>query len=251
MPATLPNLYVNPSDLWDFLSSEGVDLRLDDHNLATGQKIVARTAALAGDTSLAVTALVAPLLPGTTINFDGGGMPAVASVVLTSTGKVGDTTLLVASLPAAIPPLANAWDSGVNVATAARLLKACQYGTSQVKLYCCARYDDSQLVLSWSVNRWATLAAAKWLTTRRGQSAPGSIKADWEEALEEMRQVMVGMLQIEDIAPRTSSWPFISNVTVDINYNTAKVRVEQSISEATPTQYGQYVDWNSVFLLEW
>ncbi len=68
--------------------------------------------------------------------------------------------------------------------------------------------------------------------------------------MEELKQVNCGMLRLEDIGTRTSAWPFLSNVTLDLRYDYAKVRVEPSLSELTPTQYGQFVDWNSALWLE-
>lgn len=247
---TLPNLYVMPSDLFDWLGTEGVQLRLDDHNLATGQTIQLTAAAALGATTLAITALQAPLLAGTVLEFDGGGTPAVIEVILSATATLGATSITVNPLSAPLAALSQAFDSGVNVALAQRLVKACQYGTSQVKLYCCSRYDDSELAKSWSVNRWALSLASRWFCKRRAQPCPVGIQEDADEALEEMKQVRVGMLQIEDIGTRTSGWPFLSNVTVDIGYDYAKIRVEPPLSEATPTQYGQHVDWNSVLWFE-
>ena len=39
------NLYTRPSDVYDYVGTEGVDLRLDDHNRATGQTIQATATA--------------------------------------------------------------------------------------------------------------------------------------------------------------------------------------------------------------
>lgn len=122
-------------------------------------------------------------------------------------------------------------------------------GTSKVKLYCNARYDDSQLVLSGTVLDWATIAAAKFLCTRRAQSCPKSILSDYEEAIEEMRMVQSSELSLEDIGTRGVDWPSISNIIVNPGYDGMRARVQQGISEQTPTAYGQYVDWNSAALL--
>jgi hypothetical protein len=251
----IPNLYCTVADLFDYLSTEGVELSLDDHNAATGQTIQATADALLSATTINITALSAPLLRGTSLNFDGAGVPAVVQVVTNAVAKVGDTALTVNPLPAQVNAQAAASDSGVNAALAQRAVKACQYGTGQVKLYCCSRYNDSDLAanakLPGSVNRWATIAAAKWLRSRRGQSPPGSIAADWKEALEELKQVRASQLNIESIGTRTSGWPFIDNFTMDQRYNLTKLRVEPQLSEGTPTQFAQFIDWNSAFLLEW
>lgn len=243
-PLTLPNLYCLPADVMDYLSTEGVELRLDDHRFATGQQVRCVTDTAAGATSLPVTALSFPLLRGTTLNFDGGNMAAVVPVVLNATAPAGSVSLTVVPLTAAVNQDASARDSGVNAALAARLPKACAYATSQVKLYCCGRYDDSQLVNCWSANRWATALGARWLCRRAGSGAPASVEKDCEEALDEMNRVNGGQLRLEDIGTRTSGWPFLSNISVDVGYYVHKSRVELSISEGTPVQYPQYVDWN-------
>ncbi len=244
MPLTLPNLYCLPADVMDLLSSEGVDLRLDDHHFASGQQVRCVADAAAGATALSVVPLSYPLLKGTSLNFDGGGMAAVVPVTVATTAPTGSVFLTVAALSAGVNADASARDSGVNAALAARLPKACSYGTAQVKLYCCGRYDDSQLARTWSANRWATALAARWLCRRGASPAPESVEKDAEEALDEMRQVNAGQLRVEDIGTRTAAWPFYSNVTVDIGYSVHKVRVERTISEGTSVQYPQYVDWN-------
>jgi hypothetical protein len=160
-------------------------------------------------------------------------------------------SLTVSPLLAQIDALATANDSGVNLAMAQRLVKACQYGTAQVKLYCCGRYDDSALVQSWSCNRWATALASKWICKRRAQSCPKGIAEDAKEAIDEMKAVQLGMLSIEDIGTRTSGWPFISNFSMDLRYDYNRVRVEPQLSEGTPTGYPQFVDWNAGLFLEY
>lgn len=246
MPVPLPNLYTTPNDIFDWLGAEGVDLLLDDRNEATGQKVQASQNTAAGATALPITALSFPLLAGSTLQFAGSGMDQQA-VTLSAVAQKGAVSLAVNPLLAPVNALASALDSGVNVAAARRLVKACQYGTSQVKLYCCTRYDDSQLVLAWSVNRWATTLAARWICRRRRQTAPKGIEQDAEDALKEMAMVKSGALSIEDIGTRTSGWPYMSNVDVDVRYDVAKVRVIPMLSEATPTNYAQFVDWTSIF----
>ena len=118
-------------------------------------------------------------------------------------------------------------------------------------MYCCNRYDDSQLVLSWSVNNWATNLAAHWMSCRRGCAPPKSLENLVETTMDELRMVKTGTLSIEDIGTRTSGWPFITNVSVDPRYTYAKIRVEQNLSEGTPTQYPQYPDWNAALFIEW
>jgi hypothetical protein len=248
---TLPNLYCSPSDIFDFLGSENVQSRLDDHHLATGQTVQVVTSALQGDSVLSIAALTLPLLPGSTLEFDGGGMAANVEVVLAAVALVGATTLSVLPLPAAVNQYAQAQDNGVNVATAARLIKGCSYGTAAVKRYCCSRYNDSNLATCWSANYWATVEGSLWVATRRGQPPPKSIRMAHEEVMDELKAVRYGSLNLEDIGTRNSGWPFITSVSVDISYDYRKIRVEPQLSEGTPTFYGQQIDWNAAFCLEW
>ena len=248
---TLPNLYCVPNDLFDFLGIDGGQLRADDNGLATGQTIIATADAPANATTIPCTALQWALLNGSVLEFLGSGMPATVEVKLSALALTGSTSLQVQPLSAQVNNLAYAVDNGNNLATAQRLTLSCQRGTAKVKLYCCGRYDDSQLCQSWSVNQWALACAAYWYSTRRSQSAPKAIKDQYDEALEELKAVQKAELWIEDIGTRTSGWPFITNSTVNIAYDIAKSRVEPSISEGTPTVYPQYVDWNSYCLLEY
>ena len=249
MPIVLTTLFCSAQDVWDVLSVEGVDLREDDHNLASGQIIQTAADAAVGATSITVDPIPVALLKGAELTFDGAAMSVPVTAQLSAAAAVGATTLTVTALATAITSTAQARDSGVNAATGLRLVQATRRGTSRVKLYCNQRYDDSQLVLSGTVNHWATTAAAKWMSTRRAQGCPKSIASDYEEALEEMRMVQSGQLSIEDIGTRDSDWPTVSNIGVRPGYNGMQARVQPYISEASPTAYGQFIDWNSAFQL--
>lgn len=246
MPITLSTLFTSPQDIWDLLSVEGVDLREDDHNLASGQLIETTSDAAVGATSISVASLPVALLRGAELTFDLAGMGVPVTAKLTAAAAIAATSISVEALETAISSGAKARDSGINAATGARLLVGARRGTSKVKLYCNARYDDSRLALSGTVNDWATLCAAKFLCTRRAQGCPKSIREDYDEALEEMRMVQCGQLSIEDIGTRGVDWPTIVNVTVNPAYDGMRARVQPAISEQTPTVYGQYIDWNSV-----
>lgn len=251
MPITLSTLFTSPQDVWDLLSTEGVDLREDDHNLATGQIITTNAAAAVNATSITVAALPVALLRGAELIFDGSGMTVPVTAKLTAAAALNATSISVTALDTAINSGATARDSGVNAATGSRLLVGTRKGTSKVKLYCNARYDDSQLVLSGTVLDWATTAAAKFLCTRRAQGCPKGLALDYEEAIEEMRMVQSGQLAIEDIGTRGVDWPTITNITVNPAYNHMRARVQPNISEQTPTGYSQFIDWNSVAAFEY
>lgn len=250
MPITLATLFTSPQDVWDALSVEGVDLREDDHNLASGQIIQTSSDTPPGATTMAVIATPVALLNGAWLTFDGAGMTVPVQVQLSAAANAGVTSLSLQATTADVVSGATARDSGVNAATGARLLVACQRGTSKVKLYCNSRYDDSQLKLCGSVNEWATLYAEKWLCKRRAQGCPKGIAEDWEDALDELKMVQAGQLALEDIGTRGVDWPSFSNVTVNPGYDGMRARVEPNISEQTPTAYSQYIDWNSAVLLD-
>ncbi len=249
MPITLSTLFCTPSDVWDLLSTEGVDLREDDHNLATGQIIEVTADAAIGAVALTVAPLPVPLLRGAELTFDAGAMPLPITVSLTAAAAIGATALSITALTTAINNGAQARDSGVNAATGARLLVGCRKGTSKVKLYCNQRYDDSQLALSGTVCDWTTICASRFICTRRAQGCPKSIALDYDEALEEMRQVQCGMLSIEDIGTRGVDWPTVTNIIVNPGLDGMRARVQPNISEQTPTKYSQYIDWSSAILL--
>ncbi len=251
MPVALPNLYTSPADIYDYLSAEGAQLRLDDHNLATGQTITVTQDAVGGALLLSISPLLYPLIRGSQLVFDGGGMTEGVTAVLTATAQVGAISLAVQPLDDDVNAQAQARDSGVNIVTGLRLVKGCTYGTSQVKLYCCSRYNDSDLVQAWSCNRWATVLGGRWVAKRNGRTAPQGIEDDWEEVKQELMLVRTSGLNIEDIGTRTSGWPFLSNTSVNIGYEIAKTRVESNISEGTPTQYAPFVDWDSLLTLDY
>lgn len=241
-PAAQP-LYCLPNDIYDWLSTEAVDLRLDDHNLATGQTITVRSNAVLADTALNILALRFPLIKGTNLEFDGGGMAAVVTVVLSATAVVGATSLTVVALDGLVNNQAQASDSGVNVALAQRLVKACNYGTDRVNRYCLGRYNASDLQTSWSANEWATTMGALWLCRRVCRDAPKGVLTASEDVLKELKAVQMGQMQVPGIGTRTAAWPFLDNTTVDPAYWNHKIRFQQSISEGTPTQFANYPDY--------
>jgi len=250
MPITYTTLFTTPQDIWDVLSVEGVDLRQDDHNLATGSVISTTADALIGATSIAVQGLTAPLLRGTQLTFDGAQMPVPVTVTLSAVGNINDVSISTVALTTQVNNGAQARDSGVNVATGNRLNVACRKGTSRVKLYCNQRYDDSQLKLSGTVLDWATIAAAKFLCGRRAQGCPKSIAEEYKEDTEELQMVQSGVLSIEDIGTRGVDWPTVVNITVNPAYDFQRARVEPNMSEQTPTAYNQFIDWNSAAWIE-
>lgn len=255
MSLSLQNLYCTPNDLYEQMGIEATQLRLDDKNIATGQQIIVTTAAAIGDTTLVIQPLQYPLLTGSHLVFELGGIATPVEVTVTVAAPIGALSLTVAALGSAIPVGGTANDNGTNVWLAGLMAKACQIGTGKVKDYCCCRYNDDDLYNNSTEKgaafRWACAVAVRWLSKRLFQSAPEGSQQDYEEAMEELKMVQNSVLNIADIGTRTSGWPFMSNVTIDDRYTYRKVRVEPVISEGTPTQFAQSVDYNSIFNFEW
>jgi hypothetical protein len=252
MPIALPNLYVTPQDIYEFVGIDAAQLRLDDQNQASGQQIQASADAVIGATTITLAnGLQYPLLRGTNLTFSDAQMSQPVTAVLNAVANAAATSLSIVPLATQINSGGVAIDNGVNVWLAGLLVKACQIATAKCKLYLCNIYDDSQLVLSWSVNQWATAIGARWLGTRRFMAAPENVQQAYDEAIEEMKAVAAGQLSIEDIGTRTSAWPFLSNISINDGFTFRKLRVEWPISEQTPTQYPQSVDWSSFYAIEW
>ncbi len=131
--------------------------------------------------------------------------------------------------------------------------QARNYATARVKFYCVARYDDLDLATSWMVNEWATVIAAHWICTRRGNPVPDSIKelmygdgtAANRGVMGDLADVRADKAKIPDIGTRNVEWPAWSNARVDPAYRLRQIRIQRPISERTPTQYPQNVDWGA------
>jgi hypothetical protein len=252
MPVVLPNLYTTPQDIYEMIGVDAAQLRLDDQNQASGQQLQASAGAIVGATAITLAAnLQYPMLRGTRLVFENAGVDTPIEVTLDAAAAAGASSITVVALTTAITAGMTAIDNGVNVWLAALLVKATKYATSRIQDFCLTRYDDSMLVQSWTVNQWATTIACRWLGVRLFRAAPEQIESAYQEVMEELKAVKNSEMNLANIGPRTSEWPFISNVTVDLGYTYRKVRVETPISEPTPTQFSQAVDWNSALSFEW
>ena len=251
MPVAMPTLFCQPQDVFEKFGVEALQLRLDDQNQASGQSIQASATAAVGATTITVPATQYAMLRGTLLVFSDAAMEAPVEVTLNAAAAAGATSLTVVALATEVPSGAIAIDNGVNVWLGGMLLKACRIATNKCQDYLLTRYDMTSLTNSWTVMDWATSIAAHWLATRLFRAAPQQIQSAYELAIEELKEVRSGQMNLANTGPRTSEWPSLSNVTVDPTYTVRKVRVEASISEPTPTQYPQAVDWNSYLLFEW
>lgn len=129
-------------------------------------------------------------------------------------------------------------DSGtVSAAEDLYLTAAINWATSKVNLYCLGFYEALDLSTSFIVNQWATVIACHWLSSRRGNPAPGSFKELYEETIKDLERIKSAEYQIPDIGYRTAAWPWWSNIRVDHSNPVRKVRVERPISEKSAIPY--------------
>lgn len=136
--------------------------------------------------------------------------------------------------------------AGLDSEAVARIkLKLRNRATARVKFYCGARYANEDLATSWLVNDWASTIYAALLCARRGEDVPKPVAEAMEEAIKQMEDVRAGRAHIPDIGTANPDWPSWSNVTVDPRYRVRQIRVQRALSERTPRQHPQAVDWRS------
>jgi hypothetical protein len=250
-PPALTTLFCAPSDVEDYLSVEGVNLRLDDDASATGQYIQATQTVPVGSLSVPIMPLQAAIPAGDRLTFYGANMPSESAAIVQSAAGISATSLMVAALAQTIFAGAVAIDSGVNLVEYQRIITEISAATSEVRSFVAVKYDDSELVKSWSIWRCTRIIAAYRLCRRRTNACPVTVEEDYKAALKELKEYQYGARYVDDAGLRTTEAPAWSNVRVDqFGYDFQKVRVEQCISESTPTQYPQHADWLAQFSYE-
>lgn len=103
-------------------------------------------------------------------------------------------------------------------------------------------YDYDDLADNQWVRRHATWIALTLLCRRRANPVPDSILERYEEVLEDLRNVKMGVIQIPRLPTRSDMTPAMSNLRVDDRYYSRKLRVNPSIS-AGGTSGDQDLDW--------
>ena len=111
--------------------------------------------------------------------------------------------------------------------------------TEEIDLYVATRYERSDLADSNLVNRWATLFAAYFLTTRRGNPTPNSWEIEFQRIIELLQDVNDGKKKIPGIPLRADMRPSMSNLTIDRRYRRSTVRVTPTNSTDAPTTLTQ------------
>lgn len=124
------------------------------------------------------------------------------------------------------------------------------WASSRINMYCEPRYDPTQLQLSYLVNEWCAIFAARWLCSRRGNPVPKSVADLYEEAVNDLKAVRVGSLDIPDIGQRDPGYPAWSNITLRPEFLYKKLRRETPISDNSPTTGRSAVDLPGAFIVE-
>lgn len=136
---------------------------------------------------------------------------------------------------------------GAVIAEAGAYEDAIWDATETINLYCFQHYDPGALQKSMWVNRRATDLAVYLLSCRRGNSPSSSMEMRYNQAIQWLDKIHMGLFELPGVPMRFTSAPSWSNVRVDQRYNTFRLRVETSISDSSPAPYQQAIDWNSLY----
>ena len=113
--------------------------------------------------------------------------------------------------------------------------------SSKINQYCLPRYTAINLAASDWTNEVATTLAVFYLCTRRANPPPQSAAFDYKEAIEDLKLVRRGQLNVPDVAMRRAAAPVLSNVHIQL-HPVPHTRVEKVRSTGTVTDYPQKVD---------
>jgi hypothetical protein len=250
--APLSYLFCTEDDVFDWLSIDGEQLSLNDMNNGSSSLVALTADAAASAVSLTVAALPSALPRGLVLQFSGSDMTLPVLAQLAAAASLGATSLSVQPIAGPILTGAQAVDRGVSAMEQARVNKGIMWSTSRVSLYCQPRYDPADLATSWVVNQWTAVMAAGWVRKRRANPLPGTLKAEIDEAMTELRLVRAGSIQIPDIGLRNPDFPAYSNMRVDQRYWLKVLRVQRPISsQSDPVNYNQVADWDAESTYEW
>ncbi len=133
----------------------------------------------------------------------------------------------------------------VNSFDEARLTRLFSLATDKVCNFYLARYDSTELASNWTVYDWCCIFAAYRLCKRRGNQAPGSLQALYDETVAMLERLQSGELYLAQVAQRGSPSLSMSNVRLDGRYHTKQLRVEGSISDTIRPKHDQSHDWVS------
>ncbi len=105
-----------------------------------------------------------------------------------------------------------------------------EMATAEIMMYCSARYSRETLQQSVWVKWTAATMTAYFITRRKGFESPASLVARYTSLIDTLKLIQQGGMSIPELAERNESAPAMSNVTIDSRFQTAKTRVERTIS---------------------
>jgi phage gp36-like protein len=115
---------------------------------------------------------------------------------------------------------------------------------NKINQFLLRQYTAANLATSDIVNELAISIGVYYLCTRRGNPAPESVIAAYEEALDDLASIRRGQTDIGDIARRRQSAPVMDNVRIRLRPNPhAVVSTSRSTTTGgTPSGYTQHND---------
>lgn len=242
-PTALSTLFTDPQSVGGLLGATGIRLRLDDD----------------ATTSITVTGAsnASPIVITTSAahNLNTGDLIQISGVLGNTTAngiwyviRLSSTTLSLTGSEGIGTYSSGGTAYGITYPESAYMAYSCNFGTSKVMRYTQTLYDTSDLATSWSVWNWATVCAAWWICTRRGNPPPGSLMNLYLESLDELTAVQKQEMVIEDIGYRNEVMPTWSALRVNQMWTIKKMRVETVLSNRNRPQYPQKQDYGAVLI---
>lgn len=228
--------YTNVASIVSFLGANGLTLRNDDNGTPTGTITAASNA-----TPIAITSAAHGLVTGDIACVTGVTGNTWANGPWAVTYISANTFSLQQSVGVA-PYVSGGTFTALTYPAPTWIYQACQVGTAKVDKFCQTLYDPSQLVGSWSVWNWATIAGAHWLCARRNNPIPNSLNNLYLEAMDELLMVQKQELAIEGTAYRNETQPTWAALRIDRRFDIKQMRVESNISGRVYPQFPRHWD---------
>jgi len=153
---------------------------------------------------------------------------AVGNLTLTNLGTAGNVAqgaTIPSGAPVALSPLADFIGRG----------------SAKIDQYCATMYTGPVLATSSWVTYEASIVSAYMYCMRRGNPPPAGIAIMYQEAMEDLKQVQKGFLQIPNLPRRKSAAPVMSNMRPTLRPHPHAV-VETQRSTGKPAGYHQNRD---------
>jgi phage gp36-like protein len=263
MPVVTIPTYCSQADVKRLFSATGVNARLDD--VCELQKVAITGTPTGGTYTLTYAAVTTPAIA---YNADQIAVQAAireidalaeADVATTGTtpnfihrvkfiSVTGDAALMTAtsSLSGGTPVITiTEVQMGSSAALDDAIIRACE----EINKYCYKFYSPANLGTSNLVQQWAIELACYYLSQRRGN--PELFAKLYENAIEELKMVLKGEMELPGVPFRRTLSPKWSNIRADIlRYRFRVLRVERGTSDQRATTQGQDVDYAEQYSYE-